>query len=390
MDFAFSPNEEQFRSEVRSFLDDVWPAHYRTVGAQGRASEEFAERALSFRKALAQRGWFSMGIPEEYGGIPGFTSIQKFIVADECSRIGAPLPAYLVSIMGPMIMQYGTPWMKQELLPKIRAGEVNFVFGFTEPENGSDLANCQTRAVRDGDEYVINGQKIYGHPQEGDIMFLAVKTAPERYRQGVSVLMVETWREGFSALEMPTLDGRHVGATFYDDVRVPADHLVGEENGGWNVLRESLDLDRTSGITYGYLRPRVEQLIDAVKQSTVNGQRLADDPWVRDRLAQMVIELEAGETLQGMTASKIASGMKLRTESSVVKIFLTEFAKRIAEFGMEVAGPLGVLTFESEIAPFGGQIENLHRANVAATIAGGTNEIQRNIIALQGLGLPRG
>jgi alkylation response protein AidB-like acyl-CoA dehydrogenase len=390
MDFEHTEQEQRFRQEVRAFLNEIWPESERKHGNEDRNAPEFQERSDRFRAAVAQKGWFTLGLPAEYGGLPNFSQMERWIVSDECSRIGAPLPPYLVSIMGPIIVKYGTPWMKTEVLPRIKAGETDFVFGFTEPETGSDLANLQTRAVRDGDEYVINGSKMYGHPGPGDIMFLAVRTDPNApIRKGISVIFVEHGREGFQVANMPTLAGGHVGATFYDNVRVPADHLLGEENKGWDYVREALDLDRTSGITYGYLPLRIRELIDHIKASTMNGKPLTEDPWVRDRLAQLVVELEAGEILQQMTASKIATGMKLRSESSVVKVFLSEFGRRLGEFGMEVAGPLAPLTAESPDAPYDGEINALWSSNVAGTIAGGSSEIQRNIIALQGLGLPR-
>ncbi len=384
MDFSYTESEQQFRQEVRDFLATVWPEEMQRAG---RADPEEAEQ---FRHASAERGWFSLGLPAEYGGLPDFSQMERYIVSDEASRIGAPLPPYLVSIIGPLVIKYGSPWMKEDLLPRIRAGEVDFVYGFTEPETGSDLANLQTKAVRDGDEYVINGAKMYGNPGPGDIMYLAVRTDPDApLRKGISVLFVEYGREGFTATQMPTLAGQTVGATFYDDVRVPADHLLGEENKGWDYIREALDLDRTSGITYGQMPLRLGELIEYVKSSSLGGTPLIEDPWVRDRIAQMVIDIEAGEILQGMTASKIAAGLKLRMESSVVKIFLTELERRIGEFAMEVSGPLASLTPESELAPSDGWFHYTHRGNPGITIAGGSNEIQRNIIALQGLGLPR-
>ena len=385
MDFGYTAREEEFRREVRAFLAEAWPEEARRAG---RATPEERER---FRRAAAQRGWFSLGLPEEYGGLPDFTQMERYIVSDEASRAGAPLPPYLVSIMGPLIVKYGTPWMKEEVLPRIRAGDVDFVLGFTEPETGSDLANLQTRAWRDGDEYVVRGQKMYGNPGPGDIMYLAVRTDPEAPpRRGISVLFVEYGRDGFTAARMPTLAGATVGATYYDDVRVPADHLLGEENKGWDYIREALDLDRTSGITYGHLPLRLEELVAYVREAAPGGSPLIGDPWVRDRLAQLAIEVDAGEQLQGMTASKIAAGLPLRMESSIVKVFLTELERRIAEFAMEAAGPLSSLTPESPDAPAGGQFHHTHRTNPGITIAGGSNEIQRNIIAQQGLGLPRG
>ena len=391
MDFAYSDEQMAFRNELRSFFDTAWPPEVRSANRLQRNAPAFQEAVTRFRRMVAERGWYALGWPEEYGGAGDFTAVERFILSDEAGRVGAPLSLYNVNIMGPLIIKYGSPWMKEELLPKIRDGEIDFVLGFTEPETGSDLANLQTRAARDGDEYVINGSKMYGHPREGDVMYLAVRTDPDApLRDGISLLFVEHGREGFEVVSMPRLDGSQVGATFYDDVRVPADHLLGEENRGWDYVREALDLDRTSGIPYGHMPVLLDNLIALIKETKVDGRPLAEDPWVRDRLAQLVIEQEAGAILQDMTASKIAAGLKLRTESSVVKVFMTELERRMGEFGTELSGPLGSLTPQSPLAPIEGHIWSMHKFNVAITIAGGSNEIQRNIIALQGLGLPRG
>ena len=390
MDFTWSEEQDQFRAQVREFLDDAWPAEVRSVGRRSRRAPELAGAVKRFKEMVAERGWYSIGWPEEYGGTGDLTAVERFILSDEASRIGAPLSLYNVNIMGPLIIKYGSDWMKSELLPKIRDGEIDFTLGFTEPETGSDLANLQTRAVRDGDEYVINGSKMYGHPAPGDIMYLAVRTDPDApLRDGISLLFVEHGREGFTVASMPTLDGGEIGATFYDDVRVPADHLLGIENRGWDYVREALDLDRTSGIPYGHMRLMVDHLVAHIRETSVDGRPLSEDPWVRDRIAQLLIDIEAGEVLQGMTASKIAAGMRLRTESSVLKIFMTELERRMGEFGTEIAGPLGTVAAASPAAPIEGRIWSTHKSNVAITIAGGSSEIQRNIIALQGLGLPR-
>ncbi|MYE47665.1 MAG: hypothetical protein F4X25_13155 [Chloroflexi bacterium] len=390
MDFAWSDEQNEFRAQIREFLDDAWPEEVRSADRLSRRAPEHAGAIKRFKDMVAERGWYSIGWPEEYGGTGDLTAVERFILSDEASRVGAPLSLYNVNIMGPLIIKHGSPWMKSELLPKIRDGEIDFTLGFTEPETGSDLANLSTAAYRDGDEYVINGSKMYGRPGPGDIMYLAVRTDPDApLRDGISLLFVEHGREGFTVASMPTLDGGEVGATFYDDVRVPADHLLGVENRGWDYVREALDLDRTSGIPYGHMPLMRDNLIAFIKETKVDGRPLAEDPWVRDRIAQLVIDQEAGDVLQGMTASKIATGMKLRTESSVLKIFMTELERRMGEFGTEIAGPRGSLQPASGEAPLEGQIWATHKFNVAITIAGGSSEIQRNIIALQGLGLPR-
>ena len=387
MDFEYTDGEEQFRAEVRSFLDEIWPPERRSMGRRRNLDPQ---HVAEFKQAVADRGWYSLGWPDEYGGTGDFSQIERFILSSEASRVGAPLSLYVVNIMGPLIIKYGTPWMKNEILPRIKRGECDFVLGFTEPETGSDLANLQTKAVREGDEYVINGQKMYGNPEAGDIMYLAARTDPDApLRKGISLIFIEHGTEGMTVTQMPTLGMGNVGAMFFDDVRVPADHLLGEENKGWDYVREALDLDRTSGIPYGHIPLLVSDLVEYVKSSTLNGQPLIEDPWVRDRVAQMMIDSEAGAILQGMTASKISAGLKLRTESSIVKIFMTELERRIGEFGMELSGPVANVMAESERAAQSGHFNATFYGNPGITIAGGSNEIQRNIIALQGLGLPR-
>ena len=262
MDFTWSEEQDQFRAQVREFLDDAWPAEVRSVGRM-----QPPRPGVGGRRSSASRRWSPRAAGTRSAG-PRNTAARATSPLSSASSsrtrlraIGAPLSLYNVNIMGPLIIKYGSDWMKSELLPKIRDGEIDFTLGFTEPETGSDLANLSDAApCRDGDEYVINGSKMYGHPAPGEIMYLAVRTDPDApLRDGISLLFVEHGREGFTVASMPTLDGGEIGATFYDDVRVPADHLLGIENRGWDYVREALDLDRTSGIPYGHMRLMVDQ-----------------------------------------------------------------------------------------------------------------------------------
>lgn len=388
MDFSFSEDELRFRQDVRAFVEREWGPADPVAGRDRSLHNE--ERARAFRAKVAEKGWFAMGWPAEHGGIP-ITPMQKYILSREMQRVGAPFPLYNANVLGPLIIKYGSDETKREMLPKMRQGELEFVLGFTEPETGSDLASLRTHAVRQGDGYLVNGQKLYGHPKPGDIMFLAVRTDPEApIRRGISVLLVDTTSEGFSSTENITLSGQNVGATYYDNVFVPRSRLLGEENKGWDYVRESLDLDRIGGIPYAHFPTIFGMLVDYAK-TNVNaaGTPLAEIAWVRDRLATLAIEIEAAEVLQDLTASKIAADEKLRVEGSVVKTYCTELESRIANFGMELLGPLGAVTGQ-ELGPLVGALNFLSRLNVAMTIVGGTNEIQRNVIALQGLGLPRG
>jgi alkylation response protein AidB-like acyl-CoA dehydrogenase len=380
MDYGYSEAEQRFRQEVRAFLEAEWGGE-SLLGplAPGRSKE----RERAFRKRLGEKGWLSLGWPEEFGGTPT-TLMQKCIISDELNRAGAPYVLYIVNVIGPLIIKYGTDEAKRDILPRIRSGEVNFTLGFTEPETGSDLASLRAKATPHGDGYVVNGQKLYGHPDEGDIMFLAVRTDPEApLRRGISVLLCDTNLPGFSKVEMPTLSDHYVGATFYDDVFVPRSRLLGEENRGWDYIREALDLDRTAGIPYRHLHALFARLVDHIKSD----ERLLHDPWVRDRVGQLAVELEGASLLSEMNAARIAAGDRLRTEASVLKTFYSELEGRLAQFGMEVLGPEAVA--KDGVSELHSAFNTVYRQTVAATIVGGSSEIQRNIIAIQGLGLPR-
>ncbi len=386
MDFSYTDEEIRFRDEIRDFLQREWGPGDPTAGRD----KSDKERKREFLAKVAEKGWLTVGWPEEYGGT-SFSPMERYILSQEMNRAGAPLPLYIINVIGPLIIKYGSQEVKDDILPRIRTGEIDFVLGFTEPETGSDLANLKTKAERHGDGYIVNGQKLYGHPEPGDIMFLAVRTDPEApIRRGISVLLVDVPTEGLEVTKNPTLGGRFVGATYYDNVFVPKSRLLGEENKGWDYIRESLDLDRIGGIPYAHFPVLFEMIVDFVKATNGSaGRPLSEDPWVRDRVGQLAVEVEAAQLLQDVMASKVAADVKLRTEGSVTKIYCTELESRLASFGMELMGPMAPLTTEAGVDSFLGALNFLHRLNVAMTIVGGTNEIQRNIIALQELGLPR-
>lgn len=386
MDYAFSEREQRFRREVRDWLAHEWGPADATAG---RMPPHDRERERAFRRKVAERGWLTMGWPPEYGGAD-LSPTEIYILSTEMSRAGAPFPLYVSRVIGPLILKYCTSEAQAELMPRIRTGEANFVLGFTEPETGSDLANLHTRAIRQADGYIVNGQKLYGRPDLGDIMYLAVRTDPDApVRNGISILLVDYPTDGMTATAMPTLAGSSVGATFYDDVFVPRTRLLGEENRGWDYIREALDLDRAGGIPFSHFPVLYDSLLQYARTTTVDGAPLSADPWVQDTLARLAIEVEGAQLIQDVTAAKIAAGLKIRSESSIVKTFCTELESRLAAFGMELLGPQAPVVTGEGTDALGEAVNFLYRLNVAMTIVGGTNEIQRNIIALQGLGLPR-
>ena len=387
MEFGYTAEEEAFRETIRSFVEQEWGP----PEPSGRPQEDDRERELAFRRKVADQGWLSLGWPSEHGGGTTVGRLDRYILSQEMTRCAAPFPLYIANVIGPLLLQYGGEELKEELLPRVRSGDVNFVLGFTEPETGSDLANLQTRAIREGDNYVINGQKMYGRPREGDIMYLAVRTDPDApIRKGISILLVDYPTEGMTATTMPTLGGMEVGATFYDDVVIPRHRLLGEENDGWKLVREAMDLDRAAGIAYGHLPVLFEAIIDYTRTTERNGRPLMELPAVREGIARLAMDVEAAKVIQDMAASKTAAGLDVHGDAAVLKVFCTELESRLSNFAMELVGQVGPVLDESAgLHPLVRAANRAQRLNVAITIAGGTNEIQRNIIATQALGMAR-
>ncbi|MGE5596312.1 MAG: acyl-CoA dehydrogenase family protein, partial [Hyphomicrobiales bacterium] len=248
MDFSYTPEQLAFQEEVCSFLRQEWGPEDPTAGRDKRDRA----REREFRKKVAKKGWLTIGWPKEWGGTD-LTLMERYILSQEMNRHGAPISLYNVIVLGPLLIKYASDEAKNEFLPKMQEGQIDFVLGFTEPETGSDLANLQTRAVRQGDGYIINGQKLYGHPQPDDVMFLAVRTDPEApIRKGISIFLVDANSEGLTITHNKTLAGQEVGATYYDNVFAPRSRLLGEENKGWDYIRETMDLDRAGGIPYAH------------------------------------------------------------------------------------------------------------------------------------------
>lgn len=385
MDFSFTPQEQAFRAQVRAFAEREWgPA-----SPNGGRDHPDLERENAFRRRCAEAGYITFGWAPEYGGRAA-GQMERYILSQEMNRVGAPFPLYISNVLGPLIIKHGNQQLKDELLPRIATGNINFVLGFSEPSAGSDLANMQTRAERVPGGYRVYGQKLYGYPFEGELISLAVRTdmnAP--LRRGISMLLVDATGEGFQAFSQRTMTHLPVGSTFYDGLFVPEYRRLGAEGQGWDLIRETMDLDRLGGIQYAHFRYMLEELARFAKENKVDGVPLAEQAWVRDRFGQLAVEVEGSEVLQDIAAWKLASGKDLHVEASVIKTYCTELERRLTEFGSELLGPLAGLTLDADADPIVGAVNFLYRQNVSITIAGGSNEIQRNIIATQGLGLPR-
>ncbi len=399
MDFRFSPEEEAFRQEVREFIERECPPELRGGGA---SYLDNLGALVQWRRKLAQRGWIAPAWPKEYGGA-GMTVMQQFIYNLETARLRAPGPIVIgglaVAVVGPTLILYGSEEQKRTYLPPILAGEHMWCQGFSEPNAGSDLASLQTTAVRDGDEYVINGQKIWTSLAHlSHYMLLLARTDPNAPKhKGLSYFIVPMRDEkggpypGVTVQPLVNMAGSHeFNQVFFENVRIPAKNLVGEENRGWYMAVTTLAIERSNiGSAVGQ-QQMVEDLAQFVKESWGKGpEQVSALPALRYELAERYIETEVALALSYRVVSLQAKGVIPNYEASAVKLFSTELNQRIARTGMKVLGLYGQLSRRSRWSVLQGRLYYSYLRSVANTIEGGTSEIQRNVIAQRGLGLPR-
>ena len=391
MEFRFTPQEEAFRGDLRQFLKAELPAGW--TGPVDEDDEEFWQLNLVMRKRLASRGWLTMAWPREYGGQDASLT-QQVIFAEEMAYHRAPgRDMFGIQMLAPTLMINGTEEQKREFLPPIARGEVQWCQGYSEPESGSDLASVQTRAVEDGDDFVVNGTKVWtSGAHRADFIMLLVRTDPEAPKhRGISFLLADMHDPGVTVQPIINMAGVHsFNMVNFDNVRVPRKNLVGEKNRGWYVGATLLDFER-SGITYSAgCRRTLEELVDFARETKHDGRALADEPLVRRRLADLAIEIEVNRLMAYKVVWMQSQGMVPNMEASMVKAFGTELQQRVAGVGMSLLGMYGQLEPGSRYAPLHGRIERSYLLSPSTTLAAGTSEIQRNIIATRGLGLPRG
>lgn len=388
--FLDSPEHAEFRAELRRFLDanlprDDWDMR-NDRDVVGHEQEMFTR---AFRKKLAQQGWLTMGWPRDFGGA-GASYMTQTVYMEEMSAAGAP-GAYDqgVWLAGPAVMMHGTKEQQDRWLPAMRTADVHWCQLFSEPGAGSDLASLQTRAVRDGDEYVLNGQKIWtSGAQEADWGILLARTDPEAPKhRGISYFMLDMKLPGVTIRPLVNMMGsEHFNEVFLDDVRVPADCLIGEENRGWYIATTTLDQERSSINRVVMTRSTLYALIDLTRETAVLRSRAE----IRHELAERYLEFEIGRWLCYRVAQMQSEGKVPNSEASVSKVFGTELQRQMGVTGMRVLGMAGQFEPGTPYAPLKGRVERWALAAPSYTIAGGTSEVNRNIIATRGLGLPRG
>ncbi len=371
MDFALDDDQRAWVSEVRAFLaENVTPALQAEIAAHGL--EYQGGEVSAFRRKIGEKGWFGLNWPEAYGGL-GLTAMHQHLLMTEFEYARVPGPDLTVTSVAPMIMRHGTEQNKKEFLSGIARGEIVFALGYSEPNAGTDLASLRTRAVRDGDEWVINGSKIWNSgAQRSTHEWLCVRTDPEAKRhRGISVMAVPVDSPGVEIRPLYAWSGYRTNETFFNDVRVPATNLIGELNAGWTYITGALDLERGALTNAGDLRRALDDLIAMAPDA---------DPVFRRRLAQAEADVEVA-TLMGYQAASLLDSGKIPTiEVSVEKIFSSELRQRIADLAIDLLGPDGLRV--------GNFYERLYRVSPLMRFGGGTNEVLRDVIAQRGHKMP--
>lgn len=386
MDFGFTQEEEAFRKEIREFLR-------QELGPERKERTPLELFNPDFTRKLAEKGWLGVGWPKEYGGL-GRPYTQQLVFSEEMMYHRAPAGAHILAqnMVGPALFRVGSEEQKREFLPRILKGEVVFCLGYTEPNAGTDLANCQTTAVADGDDYIINGQKLFtSFAGQADYAWMTVRTdpnAPKKHR-GISMFIVDMKTPGITVGKLDTMWDYPLYEVFFDNVRVPKTAVVGELNQGWHYLTTALDHERVfMGGVVAQHRRLFENLVQYAKETHRDGKPLSEDPVIRQRLAQLAIDLAVGRLFAYRVAWLLGHGTIPFAEASMTKIFTSELERRLANTAMQILGLYGPLS-EGAQAPFDGYMGWEYKFSLMQAVGGGSNEIERILIAIAGLGLPR-
>ncbi len=390
MDFEWAPGVQQFREEVRAWLkEELAPervAKYRDAEESGWSLEFTKE----FRRRLAKKGDSGISWPKEYGG-SGKGMAYQAVLTTEIVYAGAPQATIATNIVGPALMHVGTEQQKREFLPRIAAGEIEFCLGYSEPGAGSDLAGLQTMAVEKGDEFVVNGQKIFtSGAHNADYCWLAARTDPNAPKHsGVSLFIVDMKTPGIQVRILWTIAGWKHDEVFFDDVHVPRKNLVGEKDKGWQAVSTALNVERTGLMFYGRIQRRFDELTEYCKTHEHNGKPLSKDARVRGYLAQMYIDLSVGYRLTKRVMASHDRGHVPDLETSVNRLWVGQLSHLVSRQGTMIMGLYGGLMPGSPYAPVDGMLSHEYLECIPNTISGGAAEIQRNIIAQRGLKMPR-
>ncbi|MCB0975257.1 MAG: acyl-CoA dehydrogenase family protein [Actinobacteria bacterium] len=388
MYIAYTPEQVELRDELRAYYERLLTPE---VAAALHDEAGVGPIHRQIVRQMGTDGWLGLGWPTQYGG-RGLSQVEQFLFFDESMRAGAPVPMLTINTVGPSIMAFGSDELKAEFLPRILAGEISFCIGYTEPNAGTDLASLTTRAIKDGDEYVVNGQKVFTSlAGDADYIWLAVRTDPDAPKhKGISILAVDMDSPGITVDPMHLMSSHDINTTFYDDVRVPARRLVGSENDGWTYIVNQLNHERVTLCSSGLLEQSFDEVRDyALHTRTAAGGRLIDEQWVQINLARVYAGVEFLRLINWKVAWTGTLGHLDVADASTIKVFGTEFYLEAFRLLMEVLGPRAYLDRSSPGAVLNGRLEMMYRSLLILTFGGGTNEIQRDLIGVFGMGLPR-
>ena len=384
----YTPEQKQLQRELRDYFSRLMTPELQEELAHSEGGGPHYRRALT---QMGKDGWLGAGWPKEYGG-QGRPPLEQFIFFDEVQRAGFPIPLLTLNTVGPTIMRFGNAEQRAKYLPPILRGELHFSIGYTEPEAGTDLASLKTSAVIDGDDYVINGQKVFTSlALHADYIWLAVRTNPDAPKhKGISLIIVDAKSKGLSMTPTPVLGDNALCTTYYEDVRVPRANLVGEVNQGWKIITAQLNHERVALFSPGMVMRSLEETQKwAAETRDCDNGRVIDRPYVQALLGKVHAKVEILKLMNWKQACSIDRNALSPAEASTVKIYGSELYVEVYRLLLEVLGVAGILTRGAPGAPLRGRIERYYRSTLVLTFGGGTNEVQRDIICMAALGIPR-
>ena len=390
MDFDLSEEEITFEKEVVAFLEANQSRDVMDGNPEHLSQTVETPPKRAFMRKLAEQGWLGMSWPKEYGGQER-SGIYDFLMTEALSRFGAPQPGKGVGIVGKTIIRHGNEELKSYFLPRIIRGEIEFAIGYSEPQAGSDAASMQLKAEHDDARggWVLNGHKIWTTSAHfADWYWVGARTGEHKHK-GITLFLIPMNHEGFEIHPTYTIGDERTNEVFFNDVFVPDSHVVGEVGRGWTYICEALDLERFAMLPVGPLEMKVKALVEYVREATLDGEPLAKDPIVRQTIARLRADLEVARKLQRRVISEALKERVPTVEAAMYKLWQSQLGQRIANAALDLMGPDAQLKPGQEEAPLDGRFERSYRYTVVDTIGGGTSEVQKNIIAGRGLGLPK-
>ncbi len=388
MEIGLTEEQEELRTELREYYANLLTPDVEAELALAGGVGPTVRRVV---KQMAADGWLGIGWPTEYGG-QGRSAVEQFIFFDESMRSGAPVPMLTINTVGPTIMAFGSQEQKEFFLPRILAGELHFCIGYTEPNAGTDLAALETKGVVDGDELIINGQKVFTSlAGDADYCWLAIRTNPDASKhKGISIVIVPMNTPGVRVVPMQLIGDHNINTTYWEDVRVPLSNVVGGLNNGWSLITNQLNHERVTLCSPGIIERALGDVLEWAKVTLLaDGRRVVDQEWARINLAKVHAKLEFLRLINWKVAWTATQGHLDVADASSIKVFGTEFYLEALRLLSEVIGPTATLRRDSPGAVIKGRLESYSRGLIILTFGGGTNEVQRDLIAIFGLGMPR-